>query len=128
MSLNSYQLHIIRDIRSEERPYGIKIISLSTGSGYFSSLDAYRRNIPDYTEVLTYFSGALLFDPFSQKKDIEAGFYKTSQIIIVASRDNKTVLQAKDVKIEYQSIKFRIEKIIDCEDTEEIVIYASRLE
>lgn len=128
MPLDKYQKHILKDIRIEQQTYGLKFITLTTGSGYFSSLDAYRRNVPDYIEVNTYFSGALLFNPFSAKRDAEAGFYKTSEIIIVASRDHKTVAQNKDVKIQYEGIKFRVSKIIDCEDTNEIVIYATRLE
>lgn len=125
MPLDSYQLYILKDIRKEERQLGLKFISLTTGSGY-SALDAYRKQT--YTEIYTLFSGALLFDPFSRKQDSAGGFYKTSEMIIVASRDHKTLAAAKDTKVQYDNIKFRIDKVIDCEDTEEIVIYATRLE
>lgn len=125
MTLDLYQLQILKDIRTDERPSGIKIISLTTGAGY-SALDAYRQQ--SYTEVSSFFSGALLFNPFSEKMDSPGGFYNTSDIAIVCSRDNKSTLEAKDVKIEYENVKFRISKIIDCENTNEIVIYASRLE
>lgn len=127
MPLNIYQKHILRDIRADEYSVqSLKFISLTTGSGYFSALDAYRKQT--YTEVETYFSGACLMNPFSAKRDVESGFYQTSEILIIASRDFKTVAQNKDTKIQYQDIKFRVSKIIDCEDTAEIVIYASRLE
>lgn len=127
MSLNSYQKHILRDIRADEYSIqGLEFISLTTGAGYFSALDAYRKQ--EYTEESTYFSGALLFNPFAAKRDTESGFYNVSDLVIVASRDNKTTAQAKNTKIQYESIKFRINKIIDCADTHEIVIYASRLE
>lgn len=126
MTLNQYQKTILENIRSDERNYGLKFISLTTGSGYFSALDAYRKQT--YTEVETYFSGAVLFNPFDSKRDAEAGFFKTSEITIIASRDHKTVAQSKDVKIQYENITFRINKVVECEDTQEIVIYASRLE
>lgn len=126
MSLNIYQKVRLRNIRADERNFGLKFISLTTGASYFSSLDAYRRQT--YTEVNTFFSGALLFNPFDAKRDAESGFYKTSEITIVASRDHKTIAQAKDTKIQYENIKFRINRVVDCEDTAEIVIHASRLE
>ena len=129
MPLNRYQKTILKTVREDERKiYGLEFISLMTGAGYFSSLDAYRRNVPEYTEISTYFSGAVLFNPFSAKRETESGFYQRSEMVVIASRDHKTLAQTKNTKIQYQDIKFRISKIVDCEDTEEIVIYASRLE
>jgi hypothetical protein len=125
MPLNKYQKHILRDIRTEQQNYGLKFISLTTGAGY-SALDAYRKQT--YSEIETYFSGALLFNPSSAKRDAEAGFYQVSDLVIIASRDHKTTAQAKDTKVQYESIKFRIARVVDCEDTNEIVIYANRLE
>jgi len=125
MPLDNYQKNILRNTRSKERTQGIKFISLNTGAG-FSSLDAYRQQT--WTETDSLFSGAVLFNPYSAKRDTEAGFYKTSDIVIVCSRDNRTTAQSKDVKVEYDSIKFRINRVVDCEDTHEIMIYASRLE
>lgn len=126
MPLNSYQKHILGDIRTEEQIYGLQFLSLTTGAGYFSSLDAYKKIT--WTETISYFSGALLWNPYSQKSGSEGGFYKTSELVIVTSRDNRTVAQSKDVKISYENTKFRVGKVIDCPDTGEIVIYASRLE
>lgn len=128
MALSIYQRIVLQDIRADERNFGLKFVSLTTGSGYFSPLDAYRRNVPEYTEVSTYFSGAVLFNPFDAKRDIESGFYRQSEMVIIASIDYKSTAQAKNTKIQYESINFRITKIIECEDTAEIVIYASRLE
>lgn len=125
MPMNSYQKHILKDVREDERIYGLKFISMTTGAGYLA-LDAYRKQT--YTEVYTYFSGACLFNPAAAKRDAESGFYNVSDIVIVASRDHKTLAQAKDTKVQYENIKFRINRIVDCADTEEIVIYASRLE
>lgn len=126
MPLNSYQKHIIRDIRTDERTYGLKFWSLTTGASYFSPLDAYRKQT--WTETSTLFSGAVLIDPYSRKQNTEGGFYKVSEIVIIASRDHRTVATSKDVKVEYDSIKFRVNRVVDCEDTNEIVINASRLE
>ena len=125
MPLNSAQLYTLRNIRSEQWIYGIKFISLNTGAGY-SALDAYRKI--SYSENFSYFSGALLSNPYINRRDDVAGFYNTSDIIIVCSRDNRATAQTKNVKIEYDSIHYRVNKIIDCEDTNEIVITASRLE
>lgn len=126
MPLNRYQLNTLIDFRIEEQNLGFKFISLTTGAGYFSPLDAYRKQT--YTEVYTPFSGAALLSPSSNKVGTESGFYQTSEIVIVASRSHKTTAQAKDTKVQYENIKFRVNKVTDCPDTEEIVIYASRLE
>ncbi len=127
MPLNSYQKSILKTIREDENEvYGLKFISLSTGAGYFSSLDAYKKIT--WTESISYFSGAILWNPYSSKNSSEGGFYKLSSIVITCSRDNRTIAQKKDVKISYDSIKFKVDRVIDCEDTSEIVIHASRLE
>lgn len=125
MPLNNYQKHILRDFRVEEQIYGLQFITLTTGSG-FSALDAYRKQT--WTETTSYFSGALLWNPYSNKRDTEGGFTKLSDVVIVASRDNRDKAQSKDAKVVCDGIKFRIGRIVDCEDTHEIIIYASRLE
>lgn len=126
MPLNSYQKHIIRDIRTDERTYGLQFLSLTTGAGYFSPLDAYRKQ--SYVEVATPFSGAVLTAPYANKKSSEGGFYLQSDLVIVASRDHLSIANSKNVKLEYANIKFLVNKVVDCEDTSEIVIHASRLE
>lgn len=125
MPLNNYQKHILRDFRVEEQIYGLQFITLTTGAG-FSALDAYRKQT--WVETTSYFSGALLWNPYSNKRDTEGGFTKLSDVVIVASRDNRDKAQSKDAKVVCDGIKFRIGRVIDCEDTHEIVIYASRLE
>lgn len=70
----------------------------------------------------------MLLDPSSRKSSTEGGFFQLSDIIIVASRDNKTIAQSKDTKVQYENIKFLVSKVTDCPDTEEIVIFANRLE
>jgi len=125
MPLNNYQKHILRDVRADEWIYGLKFLSLTTGAGY-SALDAYRKQT--WTETSSFFSGSILWNPYSGKTDSAGGFYKTSDIIIVASRDHRSTAQSKDVKIEHDSIKFRVNRVIDCEDTNEIVLYATRLQ
>ncbi len=126
MPLNIYQRNILKDIRAEEQIYGLQFISLGTGAGYFSSLDAYKKIT--WTESISYFSGAILWNPYSKKSSSEGGFYKTSELVIVTSRDNRTIANSKNVKVNYDGIKFQVGRILDCPDTEEIVIYASRLE
>ncbi len=125
MPLNTYQLNTLRNFRSDEFIYGIELITLTTGAGY-SALDVYRRQT--WVETSSFFSGALLWNPYSNKNSSEGGFYKMSDIIIVASRSYRTSASSKDAKIKYDSIEFRINNVIDCEDTNEIVIHASRLE
>ena len=125
MPLNSYQKHILRDFRADEQVYGVTLWTLTTGAGY-SALDAYKQQT--WVETDTIFSGAVLWSPYMGKQDTAGGFYNKSDLVIVASRDNKAAVQAKDIKLEFDDIKFRVSKIIDCEDTNEIVIFATRLE
>ena len=126
MPLSLYQKNCLTDLRVKEQTNGLCFLSLGTGAGYFSQYDAYRKIT--YTEITTYFSGALLLNPSSRKNGTEGGFYQTSDIVIVASRDNRVLAEKKDTKIIYDGIKFRVTNVADCEDTQEIVISASRLE
>jgi len=126
MPLDSYQLGVLRDFRVKEQLYGLKFITLSTGAGYFSQYDAYKKIT--YTEAETFFSGAVLFSPYPKKSDSAGGFYNTSDLTIVASIDNKTIAQSKDVKVSYEGITYRVDKVISCPDTNELVINATRLE
>ena len=125
MPLNAYQLHILRDTRAQEFIYGLKFLTLTTGAGY-SALDAYRKLT--WVETSTLFSGSVAFNPYSNKNDNEGGFHQSSDMIVTTSRDYRSTAQSKDVKIQYDSIKFRINRIIDCEDSNEIVLFLSRLE
>lgn len=124
MPLNNYQKNILRDIRAEERIYGLKFLTL-TGSGY-SALNAYRSQT--WTEVTTLFSGAVHTNPYANKRDVEGGFYNVSDLVIVASRDHLAKATAKDTKVQHASTKYRINKVVDCEDTSEIVLFVSQLE
>ncbi len=126
MPLSAYQLGVLKDFRIKENNLGLKFISIGTASGYFSQYDAYKKIT--HTETYTFFSGAVLLDPAARKSDVEGGFYNLSDIIIVASRDHKVMAQAKDTKIQYEGINFRASKITDVPDTNEIVIFANRLE
>jgi len=126
MPLDIYQLNVLKDFRVKEQIYGLKFISLGTGAGYFSPLDAYKKIT--YTETETFFSGAVLFSPYPKKLDSAGGFYNTSDLTIVASIDNKTIAESKDVKVSYEGINYRVDKVISCPDTQELVINATRLE
>lgn len=126
MPLNSYQKHILSDIRSDERTLGLQFINLGTGSGYFSEYDAYRK--VTYTEVSTPFSGAVYTTPYASKTDSEGGFYNLSQLVIIASRDYLSNATQKDTKIEYANTKYRVNKVVDCIDTLELVLFVSQLE
>jgi len=125
MPLSLYQLNVLRDFRTDEMIYGITLLTLSTGAGY-SAFDAYKKQT--WVTTTSYFSGALLWNPYSSKQDSEGGFTKLADVVIIASRDNRTSAQSKDAKISYGGVNFRISKVIDCEDSGEIVIYASKLE
>ena len=124
MPLTEYQKYILRDIRSEERIYGLKFLTL-TGSGY-SALNAYRSQT--WTEVVTLFSGAVYTNPYANRKDSEGGFFNVSDLIIVASRDHLIKATVKDTKVQHSNTKYRINKVVDCEDSAEIVLYVSQLE
>jgi len=127
MPLNQYQKSILKTVREDENEvYGLKFISLTTGASYFSGYDAYRKQT--WVETDTFFSGSVLWTPYSSKNSSEGGFYKLSNIVITCSRDNRTTAQKKDVQISCDSIKFRVDRVIDCENSNEIVIHASRLE
>lgn len=126
MPLNSYQKHILSDRRSEERTLGLKFLNLGTGSGYFSSYDAYRK--VTYVETSTLFSGAVYTNPYASKQNSEGGFYNLSELVIVASRDYLSNATQKNTKVEYVNTKYRVNRVVDCIDTSEIVLFVSQLE
>jgi len=126
MPLNSYQKFILSDIRADERTLGLQFINLGTGSGYFSAYDAYRQ--VTYTETSTLFSGAIYTNPYTSKRDDSGGWYNLSELVIVASRDYLSNATQKDTKVLYGSTKYRVNKVIDCEDSGELVLFVSQLE
>jgi len=125
MPLDAYMKHVLSDVRKEERTQGVQFLSLSTGAG-FNSLDAYRKQT--YIETPSFYSGSLLLNPSSNKSDTAGGFFHQSDLVAVLGRDAKTTAESKDVKIIYSSITFRVSRVVDCPETDEIVVYANRLE
>lgn len=124
MLLSEYQRKILREVRADQQTDGLEFLTL-TGSG-FASFDAYRKQT--YVETSSFFSGAVVWNAYVNKKDTEGGYSKASDITVVASREYKDKAEEKDVKLRFKGIKFRVSKIIDCEDSGEIVVEATRLE
>jgi hypothetical protein len=124
--LSTYQKFILRTTLDKERTEYVTCYTLSTGAGYFSAYDAYRKL--SYVETAIVLTGSVLFSPASMKNTSEGGYYQTSDVTIVFSRDNKALVQAKDTKLMFNSVKFRVNRLIDCTDSNEIVVFASRLE
>lgn len=114
--------------------YGITLWTIGTGAGW-SADDAYRRpSSGNWVPTLNIFTGAVGFGSWRGRTDTTGGYYQTSDVTIVASDSWKDKISSERTKIQLESgagtigVFYRADRIVDCPDTDEIVVYASRIQ
>jgi len=130
--LSPYLQSYLQDKRSElGYSYGITLWTMGTGSGW-SGNDAYRRLT--WVPSLNIFTGSVAFGTWRGRSDTTGGYYQTSDITVVAHDSLRNTMALPKVKLQLESgagaigVFYRPDKIVDCPDTNEIVIYASRIQ
>jgi hypothetical protein len=120
----------MQKVRGEFYDHGITLWSLGTGAGWAAD-DAYRQ--VSWVPTLTPYSGAVAYGPWQGRTDSSGGYYITADITIVTNDSYKGSFSQPKVKFQLESGSgtagtfYRPEQIVDCPDTDEIVIYASRI-
>ncbi len=128
--LSPYLQKAIQTFRAEFYNHGITLWTLGTGAGW-SADDAYRD--VTYVPSLSPFTGSVAYGSWRGRTDTSGGYYETSDITIVTNASLKNDVSESKVKLQLESgagtagIFYRPDRIIDCPDTDEVVIYASRI-
>ena len=91
-----------------------------------STSDFYRR--PTSTSSGSHiFSGSVAWSNYIYRQDSSGGFYKTSDVTIICSLDEKSHLDTENSYLVCESVGLRIKNMIQATDTNELVISCERL-
>lgn len=123
MPLNQYQKVHLRSIRSDERIYGVTLWTL-TESGIGGD-DIYA--VPAISSGARIFSGAVGWTNTVERSRSEGGYHELSDVTIVASLDEKQYLNAENAYLAVENINIKIDRMVECLDTAEIVVYGTKL-
>lgn len=73
------------------------------------------------------FSGSVAWSNFIYRQDSSGGFFKTSDVAIVCSLDEKSYLDTENSYLVCETVPLRMKNMVQATDTNEIVIYCERL-
>lgn len=128
--LSPYQQKYVLGKRQQAYDHGITLWVMATGAGW-SADDAYRQLT--WVPTTTPFTGAVAYGPWRGRTDTSGGYHVTSDITIVTSAALRDTVDQPKIKFQLESgagtagTFYRSDRIIDCPDTDEIVIYASKI-
>ena len=88
--------------------------------------DFYKRPV-SITSGSHFFSGAVAWSNFTYRQDSSGGFYKTSDVAIVCSLDEKSYIDTENSYLVCETIPLRMKNMVQATDTNEIVIYCERI-
>lgn len=91
-----------------------------------TSNDFYKR-ASTITSGSRVFSGSVAWSNFIYRQDSAGGFFKTSDVAIVCSLDEKQYLDTENSYLVCEAVALRMKNMIQATDTNEIVIYCERL-
>jgi len=129
--LSPYIQKYLQAMRAEFYDHGITLWTLGTGAGW-SADDAYRQ--VTYVPSLSPFTGSVAYGSWRGRTDTSGGYYETSDITIVTNASLKNDISQEKVKFQLESgagtsgTFYRPDRIVDCPATDEIVIYAAKIE
>jgi hypothetical protein len=114
----------LKNIRSDFKTLPCTLWTISKSGN--SSTDFYRRAVT-ITSGSRLFSGAVAWANTIYRKDSQGGFYKTSDVTIVCSYDEKNTLDTNNSYLVCEGVPLRMKSLAQATDTNEIVIYCERL-
>ena len=133
MPLDPYQQKILQGIRIDEQDRGITLFTYSSTGAGFNADDIYGRRI-GWTESISFFSGSVAWPRRIERVGMEGGWVPDSDATITCSRDYLGPLgtgsgfKERFNHIIIDNVKFKPQRIVDCIETQEIVVYCERLE
>lgn len=122
-SLSLYLRNVLKDIRAEERYISIE---LWTVSQHGASVDDAYGSPTSLSSGSGFFSGAVAWRSTIQRENSAGGYYETSDVTIVASRDEKSKIMNEVAYLVVEGVSVRPSKVVDAADTNEIVIYCEK--
>ena len=128
--LSPYIQKYLQAMRAEFYDHGITLWTLGTGAGW-SADDAYRQ--VTYVPSLSPFTGSVAYGSWRGRTDTSGGYYETSDITIVTNASLRNDISQPKVKFQLESgagtagTFYQPNRIVDCPDTDEIVIYAAKI-
>ena len=121
--LTPSQKKFLASLRKDQFDAGIELYAF-TGAGAVNN-DAYARQTYVHT-LQRRFSGAISWGRFIDRRDTEGGYYEVSDIAIAASRDEKSYVQQRDFYLKVDGVELRVKRLVDLEDTREILMYCEK--
>jgi len=123
--LNDSQKRAVRNVRTDFKQLGVELWTISkTG---VSANDIYGR-ASSITSGSRMFSGSIAWRDTVMRIDSAGGYYKTSDVSIVVSFDEKDYIDAENNYIVCEGIRLRVKDMAQATDTNELIIHCERLD
>ena len=122
--LTQSQKNRLKDVRTIFRTIPCTLWTV-TKSGV-TNTDFYRRPTTT-TSGARIFTGAVAWSNTIYRADSTGGFYKTSQVAIVCSYDEKSFLDTQNSYLVCEGVPLKMKSLVQATDTNELVIYCDRL-
>jgi hypothetical protein len=122
--LNQSQKNKLKNVRSLFRTIPCTLWTITKNT--ISSNDFYRRPTT-ITSGSHLFSGSVAWSNVIYRTDSAGGFYKTSEVAIVTSYDEKDYLDSENSYLVCEGVPLRMKNMAQATDTNELVIYCERL-
>jgi len=123
MLTNSQKLAIM-DVRSDFKQLPVALWTISKIG--VNANDAYGR-ATNITSGSDLFSGSIAWGSTIMRVDSQGGYYKTSDVTIVVSLDQKDDLDTENSYLVCEGVKLRMKELAQASDTNEIVVHCERL-
>jgi len=122
--LSDYQKRAIRTVRSDFKQLAVALWTI-TKSGV-SADDMYGR-ATSISSGSRFFSGSIAWSSTVMRLDSSGGYYKTSDVSIIVSLDEKDYIDTENNYIVCEGVKLRVKDMARATDTNELVIHCERL-
>lgn len=87
----------------------------------------YYKRAANITSGARFFSGSVAWSTFIYRHDASGGLYKTSDVTIVCSLDEKSYLDTNNSYLVCETVMLRMKTMAQATDTNELVIYCERI-
>ena len=132
MALNPYQQKVLQGIRLDQQTRGVALVTYSSTGAGVNVNDMFARRI-GWVESESFFSGAVAWPSRITRLGREGGWTPDSDVIITCHRDYLGALgtgagfKERFNYIKVDGVSFRPQRIVDCIETQEIVVHCDRL-
>ena len=122
--LTTAQKNKLKLVRTDFRDTPCALWTVTKNS--VTSNDYYKR-AANITSGSRIFTGAVAWSSFIYRHDSAGGSYKTSDVTIVCSLDEKATLNTDNSYLVCETVMLRMKSMTQATDTNELVIYCERI-